>query len=176
VRRLLLRRYKIVSHIHGTAESFARTAKVGHLEGINARLFNGEETYLLATIVVGKSFTQLAGYAFHFYFYLLDCTGTTRSGLRWLKQFQPEDSAKTDALKDSYNHNVTYTCIAVTMPELVVSTIKPVGLESEDPVVHEKGLQGLYCWAPDAERERCLLRVTRHENNSSKEVLFQANT
>lgn len=73
-----------------------------------------------------------------------------------------------DALKDSYNHNVTYTSIAVEVPESVIATIKPAGPGFENPTIHEKGLQGMYAWFPDAERERCLVGVVRHENNSGK--------
>lgn len=55
VRRLLLSRHENVSHIHGTAESVVGATNVGPLEGVNVHLFTGEETYLPAAIVVGKS-------------------------------------------------------------------------------------------------------------------------
>ncbi|KIJ37099.1 hypothetical protein M422DRAFT_260490, partial [Sphaerobolus stellatus SS14] len=109
------------------------------------RLPNGQESTILAALVI-------------------DCTGASYSGLRWLKELETQTSIgqNLERLKTSYNFYFVYGCFEVDILDKVILQLKKLLASAWNKSMDQIDLQAIqYVWSPESDYGRELFGIVR---------------
>ncbi|KIJ37098.1 hypothetical protein M422DRAFT_50721 [Sphaerobolus stellatus SS14] len=149
IRRLTLQACSNVKYLCGTVTSLLRASKTGPVDGVQIRLPNGQESTILAALVI-------------------DCTGGSYSGLRWLRELETKTSIgqNLERLKTSYNFNFVYGCFELDIPDKVILQLKKLLASAWNKSMDQIDLQAIYhAWGPESDYGRELFGIFRQEGN-----------